>query len=307
MTQTVLILGASGRIGRHSAKAFKAAGWHVRRFDRKRDDMTAAAEGADVIVNGLNPPNYHDWDTLIPAITEQVIAAAASSGAAVLLPGNVYHFGDRPGIWSERTPPRPASRKGTIRLAMERRYAESGVKTIVLRAGNFIDPNRQGCIMSEVYLRAIERGRITLPGPADTRQAMCYLPDWARAAVALAERREELAGFEDVPFPGHTLSAADIRSGLERLLKKELTYARFPWWLFSLTAPVWELARELKEMRYLWSTDHALCDRRFRELLPDFKGADLDTVLCAALPDGLKPEIGGRAQTWPVKTADCPT
>jgi nucleoside-diphosphate-sugar epimerase len=295
MTKTVLILGASGRIGRHSAKAFEEAGWHVRRFDRKRGDMTAAAKGADVIVNGLNPPNYHAWDTIIPQITEQVIAAAATSGATVLLPGNVYHFGDRPGIWSEKTPPRPVSRKGNIRLAMERRYKESGVQAIVLRAGNFIDPARQGCIMSEVYLRAIEKGRITLPGPADTRQAMCYLPDWARAAVALAERREVLAGFEDIPFPGHTLSAADIRSGLERLLGRDLTYARFPWWLFSLTAPVWELARELTEMRYLWSTDHALCDRRFKELLPDFRWTDLDTVLGAAVPDRLKPGFEERA------------
>jgi nucleoside-diphosphate-sugar epimerase len=306
MTKTVLILGASGRIGRHSAKAFEEAGWHVRRFDRKRGDMLADAEGADLIVHGLNPPNYHAWGTLVPEITEQVIVAASASGATVLLPGNVYHFGDQPGIWSERTPPRPVSRKGDIRLAMERRYEESGVQTIVLRAGNFIDPDRQGCIMSEIYLRAIEKGRITVPGPENTRQAMCYLPDWARAAVSLAERREDLGGFEDIPFPGHTLSAAGIRSGLERLLEKNLTYARFPWWLFSLTAPVWELARELKEMRYLWSTDHALCDRRFRELLPDFQATDLDTVLRAALPEGLKSGFEEGLGTGADKLAGCP-
>ena len=56
MTKTVLILGASGKIGRHSAAAFQKAGWTVRAYDRKTESMTRAAMGADVIVNGLNPP-----------------------------------------------------------------------------------------------------------------------------------------------------------------------------------------------------------------------------------------------------------
>ena len=131
MPQTVLILGASGRAGHHSATAFEDAGWMVRRFDR-RDDMTHAAEGADVILNGLNPPDYHDWKSTIPAITAQVIEAAKSSGATVILPGNVYHFGNQPGTWSEKTPPNPVSRKGQIRLEMERVYEASGVQTLSL-------------------------------------------------------------------------------------------------------------------------------------------------------------------------------
>lgn len=60
MTGTVLILGGRGKIGRHSAKAFAAGGWTVRHY-RRGTDMTQAAKGADVIVNGLNPPHYHNW------------------------------------------------------------------------------------------------------------------------------------------------------------------------------------------------------------------------------------------------------
>ena len=77
MAQKVLVLGASGKIGAHSARAFAAAGWDVRKFDRSRDDMTDAAEGADVIVNGMSPPGYHDWDRLIPQITDAVIRRRA--------------------------------------------------------------------------------------------------------------------------------------------------------------------------------------------------------------------------------------
>ena len=90
MTQTVLILGGSGKIGTHCAAAFQAAGWDVRQFDRSTDNMVQSAQGVDVIVNGLNPANYHNWDETIPAITRDVIAAARSCGATVIVPGNVY-------------------------------------------------------------------------------------------------------------------------------------------------------------------------------------------------------------------------
>lgn len=92
----VLVAGASGLFGARAAQAFQAAGWQVRRYQRGTD-MNEAAMGADVIVNALNPPMYHDWAGLIPQITAQVLAAARASGATVIVPGNVYPYGDQPG------------------------------------------------------------------------------------------------------------------------------------------------------------------------------------------------------------------
>lgn len=281
---TVLILGASGKIGAHSAEAFRKAGWTVRRFERGTD-MSAAAQGCDVIVNGLNPPAYHDWDRIIPAITAEVIAAARASGATVILPGNVYNFGDDGGVWSETTPQRPVARKGRIRVAMEQAYRESGVQTIVLRAGNFIDPDHNGDVMSELFLRGIRRGRITLPGGPDVLQGYAYLPDWAQAAVMLAERRDRLDTFEDVPFPGHTFTARALKAELEAATGRTLRFTRFPWWAMALLSPVWELARELREMRYLWNVPHSLSSEKFARLLPEFRPTDLRAVMRAGLPD----------------------
>ena len=289
ITKTVLILGASGKIGQHSAAAFRDAGWQVRLFDRKADDMTAAAKGADVIVNGLNPPNYHSWAQLIPVITKQVIAAAKASGATVIIPGNVYNFGDTPGVWSENTPQRATSRKGIIRIQMEQAYRAAGVRTVILRAGNFIDPQRSGDVMSMVFLRAINKGRVTSPGDAHIMQAYCYLPDWARAAVGLAEIRAQLQTFEDVPFAGDAFTASDLRREMEATLKRKIKLASFPWWVMRLVAPFWELARELNEMRYLWNTDHSLDGTKLARLLPDLKATDLHTVMTAGLPPDIHP------------------
>ena len=165
-----LILGPSGKIGTHSDAAFRHAGWTVAHY-RRGTDMIAAAKGADVIVNGLNPPNYHAWDRIVPEITAKVIAAAHASGATVIVPGNVYNFGDQPGTLTETTPHRPNSRKGQIRVEMEQSYRDSGVQTLILRAGNFIDPNRNGDVMSLVCFKSIARGRITALGDPAAVQA----------------------------------------------------------------------------------------------------------------------------------------
>lgn len=285
MTGTVLILGANGKTGAHSAAAFSRAGWTVRRYTRG-EDMTQAARGADVIVNGLNPPDYHDWARQIPAITAQVIAAARASGAAVIVPGNVYPFGIRGGIWSELTPHRPATRKGRVRARMEEAYRESGVQTIVLRAGSFIDPDGQGDAMSRLHLRDLDKGRITAFGPADVFHAFCYLPDWADAAEQLAARMSGLDRYEDIPFPGHAFTINDLQDALEAELGRPLKVSGFPWALLALASPFWALGREMYEMRALWRTPHMLDGTRLHELLPDFRPTPLRTVLAAGLPGG---------------------
>ena len=295
MSRTVLILGASGKIGRHSQAAFARAGWHVKTWNRHTEDLREAARGVDVIVNGLNPPAYHDWARLVPAYTAQVIEAAKASGATVIVPGNVYNFGARGGEWSESSPHEPNTRKGRIREEMERAYEASGVRTIVLRAGNFIDPARTDDVMSLLFLRTLKNGRITLAGDPGAMQAYCFLPDWAEAAVGLAERRAELSVFEDVPFPGHAFTAEDLRVFLSQELGRPLGFAQLPWWAFTALRPFWELAREMLEMRYLWSTPHTLSGAKFARLLPEFRATPLADVMRAGVPDTLLTEAGSRA------------
>ncbi len=290
MAQTVLILGGSGKIGSHAAEAFWNAGWAIRQFDRARDDMTTAAMGCDVIVNGMNPSGYRNWAREIPRITAQVIAAAKASGATVIIPGNIYNYGNQPGVLDENTPQLATTRKGRIRIAMEAAYLASGVRTIVLRAGNFIDPDGNGDIMRLFLLRDIAKGRITHGGDAAALQAYCYVPDWARAAVMLADRRDSLEDFADIPFPGHAFSADDLRAMIQTVSARPITLQAFPWWLMTVLGPVWSLAYEMREMRYLYAMPHQISGRRFAELLPDFRATDLREVMLAGLPAEIHPD-----------------
>lgn len=286
MTKTVLVLGSSGNFGRRAAEAFAAAGWTVERY-RRGTDMTAAAQGAQVIVNALNPPRYHDWARLIPEITASVLAAGRASGATVLIPGNVYVYGREPAPWGPDTPHRPVARKGVIRAEMEATYrdaSERGQQTILLRGGDFLDPDSPETLMRIVMLKALAQGKITAMGPADIPHAWAWLPDMARAAVALADRGEALPAFTDIPFPGSTFSVEDLRAGFARLMGRSVEVRPFSWRMLRLAAPFWELARELLEMRYLYETPHWLDPQPFARLLPDFQGVDFDTILKAHLP-----------------------
>ncbi|OYW56618.1 MAG: epimerase [Rhodobacterales bacterium 12-65-15] len=286
MTKTALVLGASGAFGGQVALALEVAGWTVKRF-RRGGDMAAAAMGARVIVNGLNPPNYHDWAGQIPAITAKVIAAGRASGATILVPGNVYPFGVEPAPWGPDTPHRPVSRKGRIRAEMEAAYrkaAETGEpRCILLRGGDFLLPKAPQLLMNRMLLSKVAKNRITTLGDPDAQHAYAYLPDMARAAVGLIERGDALPAYADIPFAGHAFSVNDLASLVARLTGRKMQVARYPVWLFTLLAPFWELAREFREMLYLNSHPHWLDPAPLRHWLPDHKDTPLDQVIAAHL------------------------
>ena len=194
MPNTVLILGPTGRFGRHTADAFAARGWLVRRFDRKTDRLTTAAKGVDVIIAGWNPP-YQEWAAQLPALHAQIRRAALDNDATVILPGNVYVFGPKaPGPWAADTPHLATNPLGRIRQNLESAYRRDGVKTILLRAGDFLDTQPSGNWFDRMMAKSLPRGRLSYPGHTDRDHAWAYLPDFARLEVG-----REVAGADGKP------------------------------------------------------------------------------------------------------------
>lgn len=288
MTQTVLILGASGRFGRNAATAFRQAGWTVIAFDRTRDDLQGAARRADVIVNAWNPP-YPDWARQVPGLHAQVIEAAKAAGATVIVPGNVYVFGaETPAPWRPDTPHRATNPLGRIRIEMEAAYRASGVRTIILRAGDFLDTEASGNWFDQIMIKPLARGRFTYPGNPDIAHAWAFLPDLTRAAVELAERRETLPTFCDVTYAGYTATGRDIAQALTQVTGRQVTLKQMSWLPLHLARPFWPMAGCLLEMRYLWNTPHRLDGAVFDALLPEFRQTPLIQAVAQAIPPGLR-------------------
>ncbi len=288
MSKTVLILGGTGRFGRHASAAFSRAGWQVRQFDRASDTLRSAVHGVQVIVNAWNPA-YPDWAALVPKLHDEVIAAAKTVNACVIVPGNVYVYGaENGGVWSAQTAHRAENPLGKIRREMEQAYRDSGVQTILLRAGDFIDTEASGNWFDAIITKSIEAGKLTYPGRCDVPHAWAFLPDLGRAAVALAERRESLSQFEDVPYAGYTMTGEELQQSLSSVLARPVHTKAFAWWALRLARPFWKLAPHLLEMSYLWNMPHQLEDTKFKALVPEFVPTDCEQALAMALAQTVK-------------------
>lgn len=279
MTQTVLILGSNGRFGTNAKIAFQRAGWSVRLFDRKRDSLDVAARGVDVIVNAWHVP-YAKWKTQMLPMHRGVHRAALANDATVIIPGNVYVFGEQtPSPWSDASPYQARNSLGDIRIKMEQGYRDAGVRTIILRAGDFIDTEANGNWFDMIIAKNIGKGKLTAPGNPDIEHAWGFLPDIARAAVALAEKRDELERFCDVCFPGYTLSLSQLAAAIARARGHEVHLKQMKWWPLRLAWPFMADIKYLFEMNYLWFTPHRLDGAKLEKLLPNFEATPLEDAL----------------------------
>jgi nucleoside-diphosphate-sugar epimerase len=307
MSGKVIILGAKGRIGRAATKAFAEAGWQVSAFARSWSDkvgsgavelvsgnafdadaLVKATRGFDVIINALNPP-YPRWKDDMPRLTASVIQAAKANSASVIIPGNVYNYGeDMPEKLLEQTPHAPTTRKGRLRFEMEQAFelaAKDGVQTIILRAGDFIEREKTGNWFDSHITSKISKGSLMYPGPLDQMHAWAYLPDLARAMVGLADRRVSLARYEQFGFAGYSLTGHTLVKSLEELAGRKLTVKGMPWKLVKLLGLFMPQMREVAEMEYLWRTPHAIDGTKLADVLPDFVPTRLKVALSDATGD----------------------
>lgn len=279
MTRTALILGANGRFGRNIADALARHGWSIRRFDRSTDILSDASVGAELIVNGWNPP-YSRWAAEVPELTRLVIDAAKKTGAAVLMPGNVYVYGhDLPPVLTGETPHRATNPLGRIRRELEAAYRNSGVKIVILRAGDFLDTEASGNWFDQIVAAKVAKGKFRYPGPLDRSHAWAYLPDLVEVGAQLMDQLDDLPQFSELPFPGFTLTGAEMAEAITHATGRPLQVREMSWLPIHIARPFWREARYLLEMRYLWQRPHRLDGSALAARLPDFVPTPLDEAL----------------------------
>lgn len=307
MTQRplALVLGATGGSGGETAARLAARGWRVRAMRRgpppaghghldwvqgdalSEADVARAAEGAQLIVHAVNPPGYRNWAGTVVPMLDNTIAAARRQGARIAFPGSVYNF--HPAVFprlSEDTPQHPVTRKGALRVEMERRLAEAaeaGTPVLILRAGDFFGPRAANNWFSQVLVKS---GRpvssVTLPGPADVPHAWAYLPDFAETLTRLIARGPQ-ASFEVFHMRGHQVTGRQMAEAVSRAAGRRVPVRAMPWLGVHAAAPFVEMMRELVEMRYLCRLEHELDNSRLRAALGEEPHTPLDVAVRTTL------------------------
>ncbi|WP_310540085.1 NAD-dependent epimerase/dehydratase family protein [Phenylobacterium sp.] len=308
LDKTALVIGATGSVGGEVAAALLAHGWRVRGLHRdparaareavgleaiewvKGDAMsaaevTAAALGAELIVHAASPPGYRNWAGLAMPMLEASIAAAKATGARILFPGNVYNYGpDAFPMMAEDAPQNPSTRKGAIRVAMEQRLESAGVRTLVVRAGDFFGPVSASSFLTEgLVAKDKPLKSVAYPGPREIRHCWAYLPDLAETMARLADIEATLPDQAAYQFGGHQVTGDEMIAALEGVAGRRLTVKRFPWLALRALGPFVEMLRELAEMRYLWDNTVLLDNARLVKTLGAEPQTPLETALRTAL------------------------
>jgi nucleoside-diphosphate-sugar epimerase len=322
VSRNALIIGANGRLGRVLSAAFLAAGWRVQAQVRRTgpepaapglrwvrvpiDDAAQLAQAvgaADVVVHAANPL-YPRWQQEARPLAQRAADTARRLNAVLMFPGNVYNFGARmPELLLESTPMQPTTRKGRIRVEIEERLrdeARRGLRCIVIRAGDFFGGPGRGSWFDLVIAKALPNGRAVYPGRMDAVHAWAFLPDLARAFVALAERRADAAVFETVHFPGHAPTGTQLLECMSRSARRlgllaphsPLRRATMPWWLLHLGGLIVPMWSELAEMQYLWDIPHRLSGERLGGLIGTVPNTPLEEAMDATLSELFGPGTG---------------
>ena len=160
--------------------------------------------------------------------------------------------------------------------------AHRGVQSVVIRAGEFIGGG-VGNWFDNTITKSIGKGRLTYPGRGDVTHAWAYLPDLARAFVAVAAVRANLPAHLRLHFPGYTLTGDELCAALGRVAGRPLRVGGMPWPLLRAISPLVPILREIVEMRYLWEVPHALDGGALQAMIGETPVTPLDDALRAAL------------------------
>jgi len=302
MKGQILVLGAAGRLGFAAAEAFRDAGWSVKGLVRpntgwraprgidvvETNDRAVAvkeARGTDIVLHALNAP-YTGWAQHALPLAYSAIEAAEQSGATLIFPGNVYNYGaGMPPVLDEATPMQPTSRKGKLRDEVELRLREAsdrGVRTIILRAGDFFGRGR-GSWFDLVLIKELAKNRITYPGPLDVVHEWAYLPDYIDALIRLAGIRATLGPFETFGFPGHAVTGQEFVTAIAKASGRALKVGHINWWMMRTFGSIWKMGRELTEIGYLWQVPHRIDGSKLAAAIGQVPHTPLQTAVTRSL------------------------
>jgi nucleoside-diphosphate-sugar epimerase len=246
--------------------------------------LTRLSDGAVAIYNCANPP-YHTWPTDWPPLGASMLAAAESSGAPLVITGNLYVYGpvDRP-----MTPDMPLAAptvKGRVRaklwadaLMAYRAGRISGVTEV--RASDFISPKHSTL---EFVLPALRAGRtVRLPGPLDMPHTFTYTGDVARALIALGRDERAWGRAWHVPSP----AAVTMRELVRRTARvggfPEPTVRSIPGPVMYASGWFVKFMKEMREMSYQFDRPFIL-DSSETEAVFGLRATDLDEALAATI------------------------
>ncbi|GAB4031292.1 NAD(P)H-binding protein [Spirosoma jeollabukense] len=312
-TPTILVLGATGSIGYAVTANLLARRFPVTVLVRNRSKAEALfpneptltiiegdvqdagllnqlAADKNFIFHGINYP-YNKWFGNMDTATQKIINAAAQNHATIVLPGNVYNFGNTKEPIREDSRPNPCTRKGQLRVeieAMLEQAANAGKCNVLnVRLPDFWGPNVLNEGIRPIFENALNGKAMPWIANADIPHQVVYTKDAAEIIVRLMIRQwdspstipYEVWNYGGTTVPSMRTWFGQISAQTGKPLNVQL-HSRF---LFSVLGLFMPVMREVKEMLYLYENTIILDDKKVLALFPDFQPTPMNQALTETL------------------------
>ncbi|MBN9393344.1 MAG: NAD(P)H-binding protein [Chloroflexi bacterium] len=158
----------------------------------KLEVLTELSQGATTIYNCTHAP-YENWPEILPRLQENMIEAAAATGARLIVIDTLYLYGPTGGKpMTEETPHLAVSRKGRLRGELAWGYLQAHrvgkAKVALARAADFFGPGVTNSALGQYIFPAVLNNQPALTlGDIDLPHSYNFMPDIARALATLGE------------------------------------------------------------------------------------------------------------------------
>ncbi|MFF4104725.1 NAD-dependent epimerase/dehydratase family protein [Streptomyces sp. NPDC001903] len=264
--------GHSVRVVTRSARAAEPGIEHLALDAADGRRLAEAARGAAAIHHCAAPP-YHRWAGQWPPLVSSACAAAEETGAVLVMLGNLYGYGPVDGPLTEGLPLAATGTKGRVRAAgweTARKLHEAGrIRAVEVRASDFFGPGvTDGGHLAGRVVPPLLRGKpVSTLGDPDAPHSWSYLPDVARALVAVAGEERAWGRAWHAP----TGPARSVREMVDLLAAQAgagpVAVRRLPSAVLGAASLFSPLLRELKEIRYQFDrpfiVDSTACETEF--------------------------------------------
>lgn len=289
--QVHVVLGASGAAGSALVTALSDAGLPTRGVNRSGrpgaappsvewatadvtdpESIGAALSGAGVVYMSAQPA-YHRWPQEFPAMLDSVISATARAGARLVMVDNLYAYGPGASPMAEDTPSGATDPKGRTRALMAAALLaaqDAGrLEVVIGRASDYFGPGADNSGITALAIEPVTgNGKLRWMGALDAPHSCAYLPDVARAYVALGTADDVSGRVWHLPHAA-PVTGRDFLALVNGALPQPRDTAVVSTTMLRLAAPFHRISRESLSIAYQWTEPFVVDDSAFRARFPD--------------------------------------
>ena len=285
--QNISIFGY-GAVGRETAKQLARRGDAVRIVQRSRppvivsgcsfqagdstdrDATVQACAGVDAVICALGfPYDSAVWRRVWPQAISNLIEGCAASGARLVFADNLYMYGPQVNPLTEEMPLTTAGLKPALRAEITRLWQaahDAGrVRAVAVRASDFYGPDTPTSVVATFGVARFLAGKPALiPYDPDFPHDLSYVPDFARALVALIDAPDDAYGQAwHVPNARPTRTLREVLTLAANLIGVPPRITVLPPFLAPVLGLFTKAIGETVEMRFQWNRPYIVDASKF--------------------------------------------